>query len=195
MNIFKKALWITVLMTMISMLISPYLTAQNSETEFLLTKEDETKNESAIDASTFTLKNKASTTDKNSFNLLPETLQIEQNVHKYFQKRLKLEKIEKSFFTASLVSILALNVADYISTRKALKYEGVSEGNSFLKPFVNNDLAFLAVKMGLTAGNHYLMQKLHKSNKTLAWIVSIASNFVLSYVVVNNFKIIQNMKT
>ena len=193
MSIFKKALRITVLMTMISMLISPYLTAQNSETEFLLTKEDETKNESAIDASTFTLKNKASTTDKNSFNLLPETLQIEQNVHKYFQKRLKLEKIEKSFFTASLVSILALNVADYISTRKALKFEGVSEGNSFLKPFVNNDLAFFAVKMGLTAGNHYLMQKLHKSNKTLAWIVSIASNFILSYVVVNNFKIIQNM--
>ena len=182
-------------MTMISMLISPYLTAQNSETEFLLTKEDETKNESAIDASTFTLKNKAFTTDKNSFNLLPETRQIEQNVHKYFQQRLKLGKIEKSFFTASLVSILALNVADYISTRKALKYEGVSEGNSFLKPFVNNDLAFFAVKMGLTAGNHYLMQKLHKSNKTLAWIVSIASNFILSYVVVNNFKIIQNMKT
>ena len=195
MNIYKKALRITVLMTMISMLISPYLTAQNSETEFVLTKEYKTKNESAIDSSKFTLKNKTFLTKKNSFNLSPETLQINQNIQKYYQKRLKLEKIEKSFFTASLVSILALNVADYISTRKALKYEGVTERNSFLKPFVNNDLAFLAVKMGLTAGNHYLLQKLHKSNKTLAWIVSIASNFILSYVVVNNFKIIQNMKT
>ncbi len=182
-------------MTMISMLISPYLTAQNRETEFALAKEYKTKNESVIDSFTFTLKNKAPTTKKNSFNLSLETLQIKQNVQKYYQKQVKLENIEKSFFTASLVSLLALNVADYISTRKALKYEGVSEVNSFLKPFVNNDLAFLAVKMGLTAGNHYLMQKLHKSNKTLAWIVSIASNFILSYVVVNNFKIIQNMKT
>jgi len=222
-KIFKKILRGSFIVIMISLITSPYLLAQNNESKTNPATDKKISNKSAIDTSSFslfvnnnklkiipagdkkisnksaintslfTLENRESITNKNSSDLSPETLQIKQNVHQYYQRRLKLEKIEKSFFTASLVSLLALNVADYISTKKALKYEGVFEGNPFLKPFANNDLAFLAVKAGLTVGNHFLMKKLYKTNKPLAWVISIAGNFFMSYVVVNNFKIIQNM--
>lgn len=192
-KIFKKILRGSFIVIMISLITSPYLLAQNNESKIITAEDEKTNNESVIDTSSFTLKNKDSISKNNSFNLSPQTPQIEQNVHQYYQKQLKQEKIENSFFTASLISLLVLNVADYISTKKALKYEGVSEGNPFLKPLVNNDLAFLAVKTGLTVGNHYLMKKLYKTNKPLAWVVSIASNFIMSYIVANNFKIIQNM--
>jgi len=220
---FKKILRVSFIVIMISLITSPYLLAKNNESktnpvadekisnesaidtslftlfvnnnklEIIPAADKKINNESAIDTSLFTLEYRKSITNKNSSDISPETLQIKQNVHQYYQKRLKLEKIENSFFTASLVSLLVLNVADYISTKKALKYEGISEGNPFLKPIAKNDLAFFAVKAGLTVGNHFLMKKLYKTNKPLAWVISIAGNFFMSYVVANNFNLIQNM--
>jgi len=55
-----------------------------------------------------------------------------------------------------------------------------------MKPFVKNDLTFAAVKIGMTMTNYFVMKKLFKRNKTLAWIASIVSNMALSYVVSNN---------
>lgn len=123
-----------------------------------------------------------------------KSTEINLNASKYFQRYETWDRVENSLFTTSMVTLVALNIADYFSTKEALKYEGLQEGNPIMKPFVKNDLTFAAVKIGLTVGNYYLMKKMHKNNKTLAWAVSLVSNFVMSYVVANNMKMIQKAR-
>jgi len=109
----------------------------------------------------------------------PQTYETIQNYK-------KTQVFEKSLFEVSLAANLALNVADYFSTKEALKYEGLKEGNPFMKPFVKDDMTFAAVKIGLTVSNYFLVKNIYKRNKTLGWIVSIVSNLALSYVVSSN---------
>ena len=118
-------------------------------------------------------------------------VKLEPNI--YFQKRQRREKLQKTLFNITLATSAALNIVDYFSTREALRHEGLAEGNPMLKPFVKNDLAFAAVKAGLLTVNHLLLKNLYKKNKTMAWILSVANNFVLSYVLVNNLKLIREI--
>jgi|WetSurMetagenome_2_1015567.scaffolds.fasta_scaffold51348_2 hypothetical protein len=104
------------------------------------------------------------------------------------------ERTERAFFTASLVTMTALNVADYISTVQALKRTGLREGNPLMKPFVKNQAVFAAVKAGTTALSVWGMNSLWKKDRTMAWILTTASNFLLSYVVANNFRLIQRAR-
>jgi hypothetical protein len=97
----------------------------------------------------------------------------------------------KALFEANLVVMLGLNVADYISTRQALKYPGLIETNPLMKPFVNSPAAFAAIKFGTTALSYVSMKVLFKRNRTMAWIMTTASNVLLSYVVANNYRQIQ----
>jgi hypothetical protein len=104
------------------------------------------------------------------------------------------ERLEKTFFTTSLVALTALNVADYITTRQALKYPGLSEGNPLMKPFVKNAVLFAAVKAGTTVLSVWGMKSLFKRDRTTAWIMTTVSNFLLSYVVSNNMRLISRMR-
>ena len=102
------------------------------------------------------------------------------------------EKLESALFTSSLVAMTALNVADYLSTRQALKFSGLQEGNPLMKPFVKNPALFAAVKAGTTALSVWGINKMfRKGNRTTAWALTMASNFILSYVVSNNMRLIQ----
>jgi len=102
------------------------------------------------------------------------------------------EKLESALFTSSLVAMAALNVADYLSTRQALKFPGLQEGNPLMKPFMKSPTLFAAVKAGTTALSLWGMNKMfRKGNKTTAWVLTMASNFILSYVVSNNMRLIQ----
>ena len=102
------------------------------------------------------------------------------------------EKLESALFTSSLVAMTALNVADYLSTRQALKFSGLQEGNPLMKPFVKNPALFAAVKAGTTALSVWGINKMfRRGNKTTAWALTMASNFILSYVVSNNMRLIQ----
>lgn len=103
-------------------------------------------------------------------------------------------RFERSMFQTTLLAQVALNVADYVTTRQALKLPGLAEGNPIMKPFVKNDYVFAAVKIGFTALSYYSLKSLYKKNKTAAWIVSIASNFALSYVVANNMSSINKAR-
>ena len=107
-------------------------------------------------------------------------------------KRINPKPIENSLFTTSLVTLVALNAGDFYTTNKALKYKGFREANPLLRPFTKNTLVFATVKFGMTAINYHLLKKLHKKNKTLAWAVSIVSNFALGYIVINNMRLIKN---
>lgn len=100
----------------------------------------------------------------------------------------------KAIFDANLVLMVGLNVADYISTREALKYPGLNETNPLMKPFVKSPAAFAAIKLGTTALSYWSMKSLFKKNRTMAWIMTTASNALLSYVVANNYRLIQGAR-
>jgi hypothetical protein len=100
----------------------------------------------------------------------------------------------KALFDANLVLMLGLNVADYLSTREALKYPGLTETNPLMKPFVKNPTAFAAIKFGTTALTYLSMKAIFKRNKTVAWVMTTASNVLLSYVVANNYRLIQGAR-
>lgn len=100
----------------------------------------------------------------------------------------------KSFFTVSVVTLAALNIADYLSTREALKYPCLCEGNPLMKGIAKNELLLAGVKLGVAACNYVLLKKLYKRNKTLALIISTAANVALSYVVANNMNMIQKAR-
>lgn len=104
------------------------------------------------------------------------------------------ERLEKGLFTASLVTLTALNLADYLSTRQALKNTGLVEGNPLMKPFVKNAFVFAAVKAGTTALSVWGMKSLFKRDKTTAWVMTTLSNFLLSYVVSNNMRLISRTR-
>lgn len=99
-----------------------------------------------------------------------------------------------SLFNISMVTLAALNAADYFSTLKALKYHGLEEGNLMMKSVVKDPYVFAAVKIGFTALTCTSLKSLHKKNKPLAWIISVASNLAYSYVVSNNLRIIHQSK-
>ena len=100
-------------------------------------------------------------------------------------------KAGKALFDANLILMLGLNVADYISTKQALKYPGLEETNPLMKPFVKDPTLFAAVKFGTTALSYWSMKAIFKKNKTVAWIMTTASNALLSYVVANNVRLIR----
>ncbi len=116
------------------------------------------------------------------------------DARRIFGGYIRAEKTERAVFTASLATMTALNVVDYISTVRALKIPGLREGNPLMKPFVKNQAVFAAVKLGTTALSVWGMNSLWKKNKALAWVLTTASNFALSYVVANNFRLIQRAK-
>ncbi len=102
---------------------------------------------------------------------------------------------KKSFlYSSSLIYNMGLNIADYLSTREAIKHEGLVESNPLAALYVKSPVVFTAVKIGWTVGNYLLMRKLYKKNKKLAWIVGTISNLALSYVVANNIRLINQVK-
>ncbi len=103
-------------------------------------------------------------------------------------------KTGKALFDANLVLMVGLNIADYISTREALKYAGLEETNPLMKPFVKNPAAFAAIKLGTTALSYWSMKAIFKKNRTVAWIMTTASNALMSYVVANNLRLIQGAR-
>ncbi len=113
---------------------------------------------------------------------------------RYIVQGLRGSRFSDTAFNASLLAMVALNVADYLSTKEALKYPGLSEGNPMMKPFVKNPYVFAAVKVGFTALTYLSMKSIYKRSKPLGMILSVASNFAMSYVVANNFKMINIAK-
>ena len=101
----------------------------------------------------------------------------------------------KALFDANLALMIGLNIADYLSTREALKYPGLEETNPLMKPFVKSPLAFAAIKAGTTALSYWSMKSVFKKNRTMAWIMTTASNIVISYVVVNNMRLVHKART
>ncbi len=94
----------------------------------------------------------------------------------------------KALFDLNLLALISLNVADYVTTRQALKYPGLYEANPVMRPFVKSPAAFTAVKAGTTVLTYLGMKALFKKNRTAAWILTTTTNVFLSYVVSSNLQ-------
>jgi hypothetical protein len=100
----------------------------------------------------------------------------------------------QSLFDANLAIMVGLNVADYFATKEALKYPGMSETNPLMRPFVKSPAAFAAIKAGTTALTYLSFKAIFKKNRTVAWVMTTATNMLLSYVVANNVRLIQDAR-
>jgi hypothetical protein len=94
----------------------------------------------------------------------------------------------KALFDLNLLALVSLNIADYVTTRQALKYPGLYEANPLMRPFAKSPAAFTAVKAGTTVLTYLGMKALFKKNRTAAWVVTTATNVFLSYVVSSNLQ-------
>ncbi len=83
----------------------------------------------------------------------------------------KTNRLENFLYTTSLLTLTALNIADYISTVRALQLPGLEEGNPILRPFTKNVLLFSAVKIGITFFDFYLLKKIYKKKQS-CWLGS-----------------------
>ncbi len=114
------------------------------------------------------------------------------DVDNRLNKRIKSERVRRSsLFNTTLITSAILGAADFVTTVKALKYGSLQEANPLAKPIVKNPYVFALAKLGITALNYQLMKVLYKKDKKLAWVMSVVSNLALSYVVINNIRMIQ----
>jgi hypothetical protein len=126
-------------------------------------------------------------------NLDPRSVVLSSAIS-YSAPRMRARSLGNGLFAASTISLVALNIADYFSTREALRYPGLQEGNPLMKSIVKNPATFAAVKIGVAVASYFGMKSLYKKNRTLGWAVSILSNFAMSYVVSNNVRLINMIK-
>jgi len=98
-------------------------------------------------------------------------------------------------FIAAVGAIVVLHAADYLTTRHALQYSRLQEGNPFMKKIVSSPLLFAGVKLGVAGLQTLLLKGLFKKNKTLAWVIGTAMNVALSAVVANNLSKIRKIRT
>jgi len=99
-----------------------------------------------------------------------------------------------SVFDASVFSLVALHIADYYTTREALRYPGNQEANPWLKSITKVPAAFAIFKAGISAGTYFGLKSIYEKNKTLGWMISTFSNFGLSYIVFHNLKAIREAR-
>jgi hypothetical protein len=106
----------------------------------------------------------------------------------------RISNLQNYLYTSSVITLTALNVADYLTTVRALKHKELEEANPAMKSITKNIYIFTAVKLGVAALDIYLLKKLYKKNKPLAWVLSVAANFAMSYVVANNVRMIKGVQ-
>jgi Domain of unknown function (DUF5658) len=135
----------------------------------------------------------ARVTSISGMNLDPR-LVARNYVPTFIGREIGLKSVGDRLFDTSLYSLAALNVADYFSTREALRNPNLREANPLLKNIVKSPVAFAAVKIGVSAASYITLKSLYKKSKALAWVVSVASNFAMSYVVSNNMRLIDRVK-
>jgi hypothetical protein len=128
---------------------------------------------------------------RTGLNLEPRIIDPEPAQTYFTNAKITDNSFGNNIFNASMVSFVGLNVADYFTTKAALRYMGVNEGNPLLKNIVRDPTKFAVFKLGITAFSYWNMKSLYnKKNKTLAWIFSLASNALMYYVVSCNIDVI-----
>ncbi|MGB9006143.1 MAG: hypothetical protein WCB96_10500 [Candidatus Aminicenantales bacterium] len=116
-------------------------------------------------------------------------------ISRNFRPRSGWAVLENSLFTASLLSFVGLNIVDYLTTKKIVKELGLEAVSPLFRPLVKNDYAFAAFKIGLTLMSCLSFQSIHDTDKPMAWVLSLLSNFLVSYAVAYNLEQLENSHT
>ena len=86
-------------------------------------------------------------------------------------------------------SLVALEGLDIHSTRKAIASGRGREANPAMSPMVRNSAAFLAVKLGATAGVIWASEKMWKKNRKASVLFATAVNVAMAAIVANNYRV------
>jgi hypothetical protein len=87
------------------------------------------------------------------------------------------------------VSYVGLQGLDIHSTKRGMSSGTTRESNPLMKPFVDNDAAFIAVKASATAGTIFVTEKLRKKRPKTAVALAIAFNAAMALVVTHNYRV------
>jgi hypothetical protein len=85
-------------------------------------------------------------------------------------------------------SLIALQVADGVTTFQAVNRHDAHEINPVMRPFATNETALFLVKASSTAGTLFAVEKLWKKNRVAAVLTMIGVNVAYSLVVANNLR-------
>ena len=87
------------------------------------------------------------------------------------------------------VSFIGLQTLDIHSTKRGMSSGSTRESNPIMKPFVNNDAAFIAMKASATAGTIFVTEKMRKKHPKTAVIMAVAFNAAMAMVVTHNYRV------
>ena len=87
------------------------------------------------------------------------------------------------------VSLIALQVADGVTTYQAVTHHAAHEVNPAMRPFAGNQAALFAVKGTATAVTMYAVEKLWKKNRVAAVLTMVGVNAAYAMVVANNIRV------
>jgi len=93
-----------------------------------------------------------------------------------------------SLFRASMVAAVAAHGADLATTEHCLGSGRCKEMNNFLARF-DRPLTFGAVKMGLAAGQLWLVAHFQPTHPKLAIVTNILTTVTFSYIAVHNARV------
>ena len=135
--------------------------------------------------------------------LKPIQTQFQNNKEMEFRK-VSLNPFEKPFDKATdektdwvyhglEASYIALNVADYFLTYRALDKKSdkwqVQEVHPIMKNFIHNKALTALIKTGATGFVLYANRKLKKENSTAAYALLTAMNLIYAGIVYNNYQV------
>jgi hypothetical protein len=89
-------------------------------------------------------------------------------------------------------SLIGLQALDIHSTRRAMESGTTGEGNPLMRPFVENDAAFIAVKATTTASTIFLTERLRKTHPKVAVVLAASLNIAMAAVVARNYHLSRN---
>jgi hypothetical protein len=194
----NKFLLGTIIITVLFLFLPSFLKAEGNESESRKDTKDKDKNivlhltplenHSLISFESIQFIETGDNPQKIKLYFSPKKIDSQLKTRKF--SPIKYNDSQCPFYTTSLITLTCLNIADYYTTVKALKYEHLKESNPVMRPFTKNTFLYSTVKLGLTVYNYYFLKKLYQSNKKLAWAVSIVANFALTYVVASNIRMI-----
>ncbi len=92
-------------------------------------------------------------------------------------------------FTLALVTFDALQVADLVLTRRALRDGLGTEGNPIMRPFLENPPADIAIKLVGAGATNWCLKEIWEKNKAFGWISWGVLTVLQGYVTHQNYRI------
>ena len=92
-------------------------------------------------------------------------------------------------------NLSALTFGDYMVSMTAVsKYGSQVEMNPFMRYMFDRPVLGIITATGLNATQHYLMRKLWKEDKLMAWIFMVGLSIIKGYIIYHNIRVFNRME-